>query len=173
MYGPEMASGERDWDPSDEDVLHLKLPNEVQLATVGEVLDKLEPALRGGSDVIPKLLLDMTSTAFASPTGITIVAGGIEHLLLAGRIHQLLIWLPGSPLLAQYLQRMNFFSEMNIDLKVTYEGVSWRRSRTTTRSTSPPEEEFGRCSAKALSTATASPTTAPRSASRSEERHRD
>jgi len=76
------------WDPKDPDVLHIKLPNKVTLEKVGAVLDQLEPMLRGQAAVAPigRLLLDMSSTAFCSPTGITIVAAALEHLFLEGKV---------------------------------------------------------------------------------------
>jgi anti-sigma regulatory factor (Ser/Thr protein kinase) len=132
-----VSTGVEPWDTSGADVMHLKLPNKVQFATVGQVLDQLEPALRGDRN-IPKLLLDMTSVAFASPTGITIVAGGIEHLFLQDRIGALQIWLPKSPLLRQYLQRMNFFEEMKVALAEDFERRRPKRFRPVTH---VPSEE--------------------------------
>jgi anti-sigma regulatory factor (Ser/Thr protein kinase) len=127
-----MADRPAAWDPSNADVLHLKLPNKVQLATIGQVLNQLEPALRGNRGTISRLLLDMSSVAFASPTGITIVAAGIEHLFTGGRIDQLQIWLPRSPLLVQYLQRMNFFNEMNVSLEEKFKRREPKRFRPVT-----------------------------------------
>jgi anti-sigma regulatory factor (Ser/Thr protein kinase) len=120
------------WDPSSADVLHLKLPRRLQLASIDQVLDRLEPALRQHHSTISRLLLDMTGVAFTSPTGITIVVAGIKHLHLAGRIEQLQIWLPRSPSLVRHLQRMSFFDEMNVLLEEGFQRREPQRSRPVT-----------------------------------------
>lgn len=121
------------WDPSDDDVLHIKLPNKVTLEKVGALLDQLEPMLRDDAGPpIERLLLDMTSTAFCSPTGITIVAAGLEHLFKLGRIQQGQVWSPKSPLLRQYLQRINFYRELGVDLEEKFERREPKRFRPVT-----------------------------------------
>lgn len=111
-------------DPEAPDVLHIKAPNKVTFAKIGAVLARLEPSLRAKEPgETRKALLDMTSVAFCSPTGITILAAALEHLFSRGTLTGGEIWMPRSPLLNQYLQRMDFFKE----LKVTMPPESFER----------------------------------------------
>jgi anti-sigma regulatory factor (Ser/Thr protein kinase) len=104
-------------DPNAPDVFHIKAPNKVTFERIGSVLQGLEPSLRANQPgEARKILLDMTSVAFCSPTGITILAAAIEDLFLRGALRGGEIWMPRSPLLRQYLQRMNFFSELKVSM---------------------------------------------------------
>ncbi len=104
-------------DPDAPDVLHIKAPNKVTFDKIGNVLAHLEPSLRAEEPgETRQALLDMTSVAFCSPTGITILAAAIEDLFLRGALRGGEIWMPRSPLLQQYLQRMNFFSELRVSM---------------------------------------------------------
>jgi anti-sigma regulatory factor (Ser/Thr protein kinase) len=108
--------------PDDSGVLYLKAPNKVTFATIGNVLARLEPSLRTAeTEDSRKLLLDMTSNAFCSPAGITILAAAIEDLFLRRALVGGEIWMPRSPLLVQYLQRMNFFSELRVQMPEDFE----------------------------------------------------
>ncbi|HTA33715.1 MAG TPA: ATP-binding protein [Solirubrobacteraceae bacterium] len=104
-------------DPGAPDVLHIKAPNKVTFEKIGTVLAQLESCLRATSPAEARqILLDMSSVAFCSPTGITILAAAIEDLFLRGALNGGEIWMPRSPLLQQYLQRMNFFSELRVSM---------------------------------------------------------
>lgn len=103
-------------DPNDRDVLHLKLPRHVTFATIGTVLSQLEPSSRSAkANEQCKVLLDMTSVNFCSPTGITILAAVIEDLYRRELLAEGAIWLPRGQVM-QYLQRMNFFRELEVEL---------------------------------------------------------
>jgi len=109
-------------DPTDPKVLHLKAPNKVTFDTIGKVLERLESPLKTGRAGSPReILLDMTSVAFCSPTGITILAAAIETLFLGESLQGGEIWMPRSPLLVQYLQRMNFFIELQASMPEGFE----------------------------------------------------
>lgn len=102
-------------DPDAPDVFRIKAPNKITFKQVGKVLAQLEPSLRAKTPGEPrKVLIDMTSVAFCSPTGITILAAALEHLFLRGTLMGGELWVPHSPLLLRYLERMNFFKELQI-----------------------------------------------------------
>jgi anti-sigma regulatory factor (Ser/Thr protein kinase) len=103
--------------PDDPAVAHLKAPNKVTFDKIGTLLSRLEPELRSKEPTAPrKALLDMTSVAFCSPTGITILAAAVETLFGRGVFSGGEIWLPKSPLLRRYLERMNFLSELKVKM---------------------------------------------------------
>ena len=106
----------------DPNVLYLKAPNKVTFATIGKILERLEPSLRtAGAENPRKVLLDMTSNAFCSPTGITILAAAVEQLFAQGALVGGEIWMPRSPLTVQYLQRMNLLSELKVQMPEDFE----------------------------------------------------
>ena len=111
-----------DISPDDPDVLFLKVPNKVQFSTIARTLERLEEPVRTGAHAPTKrLLLDMTSVAFCSATGITIIAAALEDLFLRRKLSGGQVWLPRSPLVVQYLQRMNFFKELRVEMEETFE----------------------------------------------------
>jgi anti-sigma regulatory factor (Ser/Thr protein kinase) len=105
-------------DPDAPDVLHIKAPNKLTFDQIGKVLARLEPSLRADEPARepPKALLDMTSVAFCSPTGITLLAAAFEDLFLSGALKGGELWFPRSPLLRRYLERMNFFRELQVTM---------------------------------------------------------
>ena len=63
----------------------------------------------------------MTSTVFCSPTGITILAACIELMWQEGKFRHGSVQLSKNPMAVKYLQRMDFFNELNIDLDEDFE----------------------------------------------------
>ena len=107
--------------PKDEDVLYVKLPNRTSFRTIQKTLAQLDDVLRMGSDAPTKtLLLDLSSVVFCSATAITILAALLEHLFQRGKLSGGQIWLPKSQMALNYLQRMNFFDELEIPLPETF-----------------------------------------------------
>lgn len=104
-------------DPNDPGVLYIKLPNRIEFKTVRSALATLDDVLRT-SDEAPqrKVLLDMTSVVFYSATAITIIAALLEDLFLRAKLDGGQIWPPKNPLAMKYFQRMNFFSELNVEI---------------------------------------------------------
>ena len=116
--------------PEDPDVLNLKVPKRVTFETIGTVLEQLEPMLRTGETEPPRrVLLDMQSVSSCSPTGITILAAALEDLFLRNLLNGGEIRLPDSPLLVEYLQRMNFFEELRVEMPARLESGVRRHVR--------------------------------------------
>lgn len=104
-------------DPDDPGVLYLKLPNKTQFVTIRKTLAQLDDVLRTGDQApTKKLLLDLGSVVFCSATGITILAAVLEDLFRRGKLAGGQIWLPNNPLAMKYLQRMNFFAELRVEI---------------------------------------------------------
>jgi anti-sigma regulatory factor (Ser/Thr protein kinase)/anti-anti-sigma regulatory factor len=102
-------------DPDDPEVLRVKVPGKVTFDTIGKVLEQLELATRASeANEACKVLLDMTSVIFCSPTGITILAAALEDLWVRGLLAEGAILLPRGPLVRQYIQRMNFLTELEV-----------------------------------------------------------
>lgn len=138
-------------DPKDPDVLYVKVPNKVTFDTIGKVLAQLEPLLKTGETEKPHpILLDMTSVAFCSPTGITILAAALEHLFGRGTLTGGEIWMPRGRLLNQYLQRMNFFKELKVNMP---EAFQRREAKGFHPVTHVREEEESPASTRALAAA--------------------
>jgi hypothetical protein len=140
-------------DPGASDVLHIKAPNKLTFANIGRVLAPLEPALRAEGPVEPrKPLLDMTSVAFCSPTGITILAAALEDLFLRGALEKGELWFPRSPLLRRYLERMDFFSELKVKMPEG-EGFTRRESKGFSPVTHVEDEGASPAATRALAEA--------------------
>lgn len=100
------------------DTFHLKLPNMLTYEHIGKVLDQLEPVMKAGTEAKEQqLTLDMRSTVFCSPTGITILAASIERLWQEGKFRDGVLLHSKNPLAVQYLQRMDFFKELDIPVE--------------------------------------------------------
>ncbi len=107
---------------SDSDHFHLKLPNKLTFDNIGRVLEQLEAVAKTGDEAqTQNLVLDMTSTVFCSPTGITILAGCIEMLWQEGKFNQGVLRHSKNPLAVQYLARMDFFNELGVSFEEDFE----------------------------------------------------
>jgi anti-sigma regulatory factor (Ser/Thr protein kinase) len=106
----------------DADPFHLKLPNKLTYEHIGKVLDQLEPVMKSGAEAREQeLTLDMSSTVFCSPTGITILAASLERLWQEGKFRNGTLLHSKNRLAVQYLQRMDFFEELDISVKEDFE----------------------------------------------------
>ena len=104
-------------DPGDADVLHVVVPERVTFGTVGTVLEQLEPSIRSAEANEPcRLVLDMRAVKFCSPTGITLLAAAMEDLYRRGLLAEGAIRIPNRQFVLQYLERMNFFKELEVNL---------------------------------------------------------
>jgi anti-sigma regulatory factor (Ser/Thr protein kinase) len=96
----------------------LKLPNKLTYDHIGKVLDQLEPVMKAGVEAHDQEMeLDLTSTVFCSPTGITILAACIERLWQEGKFVNGVVRHSKNPLAVQYLKRMDFFNELEIPVE--------------------------------------------------------
>jgi anti-sigma regulatory factor (Ser/Thr protein kinase) len=101
---------------------HLKLPNMLTNEHIGKVLDQLEPVAKSGEEAKEQeLTLDLTSTVFCSPTGITVLAACIEKLWKEGKFTSGHVLHSKNPMAVQYLKRMDFFNELNIQVDEDFE----------------------------------------------------
>lgn len=107
---------------TDSETFCLKLPNKLTYEHIGKVLDQLEPLMKAGEKARQQELeLDMTSTVFCSPTGITILAACIERLWQEEKFVNGLVRHSKNPLAVQYLKRMDFFAELAIPVEEDFE----------------------------------------------------
>lgn len=104
------------------ETFHLKLPNKLSYEQIGKVLQQLEPFVKSGAEAESQdLELDMRSTVFCSPTGITILAACIERLWQEGKFTHGRLLHSKNPLAVQYLKRMDFFNELSIPVEEDFE----------------------------------------------------
>jgi anti-sigma regulatory factor (Ser/Thr protein kinase) len=100
----------------------LKLPNKLTYDHIGKVLDQLEPVMKAGAEAHQQEMeLDMRSTVFCSPTGITILAACMERLWQEGKFTKGIVLHSKNRLAVQYLKRMDFFRELDIPVKEDFE----------------------------------------------------
>lgn len=107
---------------TESDTFCLKLPNKLTYEHIGKVLDQLEPVMKAGSEAHQQgMELDMSSTVFCSPTGITILAACMERLWQEGKFTRGTVLHSKNPLAVQYLKRMDFFKELSIPVEENFE----------------------------------------------------
>jgi anti-sigma regulatory factor (Ser/Thr protein kinase) len=104
------------------DTFHLKLPNKLTYEQIGKVLEQLEPFAKSGAEAEEQFLdLDMTSTVFCSPTGITLLAACIERLWQEGKFRTGRVRHSKNELAVRYLKRMDFFRELGVNVEEDFE----------------------------------------------------
>jgi anti-sigma regulatory factor (Ser/Thr protein kinase) len=105
-----------------KDRFHVKLPNKLTSEHLSKVLGQLEPLAKAGPEEAKQdLLLDMTSTVFCSPTGITVLAACLELLWKEGKFEHGVLRLSRNPMAVMYLKRMDFFAELSIEVDEDFE----------------------------------------------------